>query len=219
MKKRRIKVGSLLAAFLCLLLVLPVSAQESPPGVVRIYMEDAVKGTPLSGGVFSCFQVAEAIDAGGEKTWRYTDAFRDCGAEIENMDKASFVREIAWYAQREGLSGNEASADGDGCLSFSVLPDCQYLVVQIEATVGYYPAEPFLIRTPSDDAGGEGYRIHAIPKVMAEQSSKVPEETTAPNSDHLPQTGQLWWPVPILTFSGLLAIAAGMNRNRRGKGK
>lgn len=33
--------------------------------------------------------------------------------------------------------------------------------------------------------------------------------TTPPSPPNLPQTGQLWWPVPVLAFSGLCCIAIG----------
>ena len=220
MKKRKFFLGGILAAVLCLLLAVPVLALENGAmGSVRIYMKDAVKGTPLAGGEFECFEVAEALEESGEKVWRYTDAFRNCGASLSDVDKASFVKALARHAENEGLSGEKASADEEGCLCFSVLPERLYLVTQNVATVGYYPTEPFLIRTPSEGVDMEGYQIHAIPKVMAEQSSKVPEGTTVSKTDRLPQTGQLWWPVPVLTLAGLLAIAAGLSGNRKGKGK
>lgn len=34
--------------------------------------------------------------------------------------------------------------------------------------------------------------------------------------DRLPQTGQLWWPVPILAVAGMLLILLGLIRHRRG---
>lgn len=43
------------------------------------------------------------------------------------------------------------------------------------------------------------------------KSSNTSNNTTTNNDiDKLPQTGQLWWPVPILTVSGLVLIAVGM---------
>ena len=42
-------------------------------------------------------------------------------------------------------------------------------------------------------------------------SPEVPEKPIDPS---LPQTGQLWWPVPVMAFMGLLFIAAGIIRKR-----
>lgn len=42
--------------------------------------------------------------------------------------------------------------------------------------------------------------------------SDTPSDT--PKQPTLPQTGQLWWPVPLLTAAGLLLIVAGLVRRR-----
>ena len=33
----------------------------------------------------------------------------------------------------------------------------------------------------------------------------------------LPQTGQLWWPVPLLAASGMMLLLLGLIWNRRGR--
>ena len=47
-------------------------------------------------------------------------------------------------------------------------------------------------------------------------SGKLPENPKPGNTGSLPQTGQLWWPVPVLVALGLLLIVAGLLR-RKGK--
>lgn len=45
----------------------------------------------------------------------------------------------------------------------------------------------------------------------SETSPETPEETNGPQSDtKLPQTGQLWWPVPVLVASGLMFMIIGI---------
>lgn len=39
--------------------------------------------------------------------------------------------------------------------------------------------------------------------------------TGSPDSGKLPQTGSLWWPVPVLTAAGLILVCAGVMRRRR----
>lgn len=39
--------------------------------------------------------------------------------------------------------------------------------------------------------------------------------TGSPDSGKLPQTGSMWWPVPVLTAAGLILICAGVMRRRR----
>ena len=46
-------------------------------------------------------------------------------------------------------------------------------------------------------------------------SCAQPPVPTTPGKPRLPQTGQLWWPVPLLTAAGLLLILIGLIRRRR----
>ena len=41
-----------------------------------------------------------------------------------------------------------------------------------------------------------------------------PTPPTPPDEPDLPQTGQLWWPVPVLAFAGAVLIALGLIRKR-----
>ncbi|MDD6237182.1 MAG: Cna B-type domain-containing protein [Clostridiales bacterium] len=44
--------------------------------------------------------------------------------------------------------------------------------------------------------------------------NEVPKEPASPSDGKLPQTGQLWWPVPLLIAVGLLCIVIGLLRRR-----
>lgn len=64
----------------------------------------------------------------------------------------------------------------------------------------------------------EGYTVevsresdtYVITNTYDEPTPTVQEKTT------LPQTGQLWWPVPVLTAAGLILIVIGLVRRRGG---
>jgi pilin isopeptide linkage protein/LPXTG-motif cell wall-anchored protein len=45
-------------------------------------------------------------------------------------------------------------------------------------------------------------------------SPSTPGKKPSKGSSKLPQTGQLWWPVPLLALTGLLALAAGYIRRK-----
>ncbi len=47
-----------------------------------------------------------------------------------------------------------------------------------------------------------------------EPDTPPPTDPTLPEDPNLPQTGQLWWPVPLLICGGLLFIVAGLIRRR-----
>ncbi len=55
-----------------------------------------------------------------------------------------------------------------------------------------------------------------IPDNPSPSDSTTPNDPTLPNTDKpaLPQTGQFWWPVPVLLAAGLLLIIAGLLRCR-----
>lgn len=42
----------------------------------------------------------------------------------------------------------------------------------------------------------------------------TPDEPSAPTTSKLPQTGQLWWPVPVLIAVGMLFVVIGLMRRR-----
>ena len=45
-------------------------------------------------------------------------------------------------------------------------------------------------------------------------NENIPDEPTTPTKPTLPQTGQLWWPVPVLIAAGLLFVVIGLLRRR-----
>ncbi len=47
-----------------------------------------------------------------------------------------------------------------------------------------------------------------------DQPDTPPATPSTPDGPSLPQTGQLWWPVPLLLCVGLLFIVVGLNRRR-----
>ncbi len=71
----------------------------------------------------------------------------------------------------------------------------------------------------------EGYTVSITQEAgtfLVTNTPKQPPETppvtppvNPPGQKTLPQTGALWWPVPILAAAGLLLIAAGAEKNER----
>lgn len=54
-----------------------------------------------------------------------------------------------------------------------------------------------------------------VPLSPAEPTEPAQPDTPADKLKKLPQTGQLWWPVPILAVAGILCFSAGWLRSRR----
>ena len=95
-----------------------------------------------------------------------------------------------------------------------------YLAVQKTAPAGYGKTEPFLVSLPYLYEGEYQYDVASQPKTDLER--EVPTKPTSPATNptfpggkKLPQTGQLWWPVPVLACGGLGCIVVGLFRRRR----
>lgn len=105
-----------------------------------------------------------------------------------------------------------------------------YLIVETYAPEGYILAEPTLVTVPyADPVTGEAvYDVIALtklnsprrrqPETKPETNPETKPETTPDTSKippkPLPQTGQLWWPVPILIAAGLLFVLLGILKRK-----
>lgn len=68
--------------------------------------------------------------------------------------------------------------------------------------------------SPSENSSAQ------VTTATTRRTTTVPPPDTPPGGSgtgSLPQTGQLWWPVPLMGFGGLLLIGAGLTPGRRGK--
>lgn len=88
-----------------------------------------------------------------------------------------------------------------------------YLVMQhrTDAVDGFLPIMPYLISVPYLADEEFSMDVVAAPKVPMETKPTRPTEPppTRPNDPHLPQTGQLNWPVPMLAVGGLTLFLVG----------
>lgn len=69
-----------------------------------------------------------------------------------------------------------------------------------------------LTNTPQDDIDDPDIPLDDKP--TEDDGTDIGDEDVP--LDRLPQTGQLWWPVPIMTVAGLLLVILGVARRRRG---
>lgn len=59
-------------------------------------------------------------------------------------------------------------------------------------------------RTTTPSGGGNGGGGNSY------RTSKSTARTTTTTTEKLPQTGQLWWPVPVMLFGGIIFVAVGL---------
>ena len=186
------RVLSLLAALV--LLALPRIHASTQTGSLSVQM--AYGGQAVPGGSITCYQLAAL---GSDWQYKPVPAFTDCGIELNGPLSPADARYLAQYAEEKRIPGQTQDLGNTGLAAFSPLRPGLYLLVQREAAEGYLPISPFSVGIPQQVGGVLSYHVDASPKCAPE-----------PDGPKIPQTGQLRWPVPVMTALGLFFLAAGL---------
>lgn len=215
--KKKLSCG--LFALLLALLLLPVQAYAIDPidldrsvDLTVCYLRGE-KG--LSGAKFNLYRVA---DTTAFAVFTAAGDFKDFPGKINDLESTekwdALAKELLNYAKKSNISPIASGrTDTDGECVFTNLTPGLYLVVGQEVTVGRttYSCNPAVVCLPGRDANAEewSYQVSVYPKLEART---LP---TPPDDPHLPQTGLLWWPVPVLLCAGLCLTGIGAARRRR----
>lgn len=149
--------------------------------------------------------------------------------------------EIAARLAAESLANHTAPLAempiSGGNVRFENLRVGLYLFTQTEASAGEKKITPFLLSVPSGNQGlvdseslRRSYAVVAAPKAGYSAPPPSPPVTappvtpsptpsptpTPPPRTPLPQTGQLWWPVPVMALLGIALLALGIGMRRWG---
>ena len=216
----RKKLVALLTALAVLLtMTLPVCAAELPDGnrsgSLTIRME--YDGKPLGSGALTVIRVGEIQIHDGDASFVLIDALSG-GPGLDDLNDPALAAELAELAEENGLKPIRSEIR-EGRAGFTGLEPGLYVVVQSrkDAADGFDPIQPFLLSLPQWNGETYLYDLTASPKVPLETAPTVPTEPTDPTEPtppgpvppELPQTGQLNWPVPILTVAGISFFCAG----------
>lgn len=122
----------------------------------------------------------------------------------DSADETVRPEEIEVQLLRDGkvYSTVTLSADNNWRYTWPGLDDSSTWTVAEKECAGY------TVRVEQDGT------TFVVTNTLVPNGSKVPGQTK-PTASKLPQTGQLWWPVPILLLAGLLLVAIGLIRRRR----
>lgn len=127
---------------------------------------------------------------------------------IFQYDHEKVAADLADFAVSENLA-HTSGKTAQGKVTFSNLTNGLYLVYpakdQLKSKTPFFA--PFLVTVNGED-------VTCYPKVPQDRPDpKPPTEPTKPQptkpGPKLPQTGQLWWPVPVLAAMGTVCLAAG----------
>jgi hypothetical protein len=187
------------------LLALP---QWDAGGTVTYDGEAAPKGT-----------VTTHSGGGGDETTDITvlKVWNDAGETARRPDALSvtLLCDGKTYAEQELTEANNWRYRWDG------LPEAHvWAVLERDVPEGYtvsYTAEGTIltitnqVTTDIPDTPSPGGNVPQTPV----PGQTIPQKPV-PKASKLPQTGQLWWPVPVLTAAGLALFAAGWHRKNEG---
>ena len=191
---RKHVISGLLA--LLFLLALPVSAaaqtvpDESRNGHCSITVSMTYKGKAVCGGTLALYKVGDVAEDDGNYSFVPVEEIQADIPEfgdIESPDLAGRLAELK--GKLTPVTSDPVTVDKDGNATFSDLTFGLYLVVpktDLEREVPTKPTSPTSPTTKPTTPSGGGKK--------------------------LPQTGQLWWPVPVLACAGLGCIAVGLFR-------
>ena len=214
-------ISALLA--LLLLLCLPLSAAAAHPvpdpardGSCTVTITMKYQNKPISGGTVNLYKVGDVREDDGNYSFVPVKAIQSDISEFGNIESSDLPGKLAKLEKKlTPVTAKPVTIDKNGTATFSNLEFGLYLVVQKTAASGYGKTSPFLVSVPYLYKGEYKYNVTSQPKTDLEREVKP---TTPPSSGggggKLPQTGQLWWPVPVLVCMGLGCIAVGLIRRR-----
>lgn len=211
MRKKTIALLLVLAAFLGLgarayAAELP---DETRAGSLVLLMD--FDGEPLDGGALTICRVGRVAIDDGNAGFALVDALSG-GPALDKLDDPALAAELAELAAEKDLPVIRGQIR-EGRAEFTGLEPGLYVVTQskTDATEGFDTIQPFLLSLPQWIDDTYVYDLTASPKVPLETEPTVPTEPTKPGpiTPQLPQTGQLNWPVPILTILGLSLFTMG----------
>ena len=214
-------ISALLA--LLLLLCLPLSAAAAHPvpdltrkGSITITMK--YKGKPVSGGTLALYRVGDVHEDDGNYSFVPVKGLE--ALDYSDIQSPDLAKAAAKAVEEKKIAAVKTVTIGSsGTAEFSDLALGLYLVAQKTAASGYKMTASFLVSVPYLEDGAYVYNVKADPKTDLEREVK-PTPTQKPSTPSgggkLPQTGQLWWPVPVLICMGLGCIAVGLIRRREG---
>ena len=221
----------LAGVFVLMLVYLPMTVEAAgsidPEREVSLTISYQQDGTPLNGAQFDIYLVA-VMDECGELT--PTADFAQFDVQIRGKhdeEWKALASSLEDYILRENLlPADSGKTDSRGLLTFPAgqqkLKHGLYLVLGHRHSQGGYQYEassfPVLLPGADKEANEWIYNVTAYPKYHYTKEGieeKLDRPTPLLPSGKLPQTGQLWWPVPILLAVGILLLVSGLIRRRK----
>ena len=150
-----------------LLAVLPLTAmaQQFEPGQlgsISVALVSQDGKSPMEGAELSVFYIATVeADENGTLFYTYTDAFSDCGVELNDPE---LVKTLEAFVSGKDIPAQKIITDSQGKAVCTDLPLGLYFVQQTGEVKGFALCTPFIVTVPGITADGYAYEINASPK-------------------------------------------------------
>ena len=189
---------------------------------------------PLAGAVFHMYHIASMDSKGSIKPdAEYSTLLEHCNLKDTSGWPAVSGMLEAYIKTDSIVADQTAVTDKNGVAKFNK-QDGLYLITGELKEVGsrWYAPQPFLVHLTAKSGSstskakylkGEDDPPIVVPPYEPEEpdnpepGNPTPIQEPAPEPG-LPQTGQLWWPVPVLVLSGLTMLGLGKATGRRRSG-
>ena len=145
-------------------------------------------------------------------------AFADCDwANCSSSQLREKARQLAPVARKRADYAAIQKTDTNGVAVFPDVTPGLYLVLRTKTAPENtpYTFEPFLAGIPTVVNGTAVYQVVAEPKYGWDTPS--PEPTVPPSTPNpsFPQTGQLWWPLPVMIGLAIALMVAALACRKR----
>ena len=200
----------LLALLLVASLCFTVSAHDVPVERDDCTIEIRIRynGENVDGGTLTVIKVGYVDEEDGNYFFsRVGDA-----ALLEDVASADAVAALEkYYADNKGtISFETQTADAkEGICQFSGLSTGLYLVIQETPAPGFSALNASLVSVPQLVDGVYEYNISVAIKSELKREDPTDPTPTAPTVPDLPQTGQLNWPIVVMSVVGMLMFLLG----------
>ncbi len=214
-------VAGILASMTGSVNVLAAEAIVDPDQIGSIQVTIKTKGEPVTEGSLLLYQAAELTEEDGEYKYEAAAEFTDSIFSQKEMESADVALQLERFVVDRKLPGRSMPLNQKGIAKAKGLVPGVYLIIQGESAKDVEPILPFLVSVPMKEDGEYIYDVDASPKVeLGKPDNPNDPPNTPPNTppktppSRLPQTGQLWWPVPILFILGFWLVMIGLIRRR-----
>lgn len=165
--------------------------------------------------------------------YSFTDAYKGCSIALSDLEKKDAPKKLYEYSIENSLDSKTRSGktDSNGKASFSDLTRGIYLIYTVKEN-DYQAFEPILAELPEEINGVKNNSVTVYPKTVPKEqktTEATEEKTTEKKKEekkteeksgskdtedkskkNLMQTGQLNWPVPVMTLAGLVMMITGI---------